>query len=572
MNRLSHPRTLIVVLVLPLLVVGLGMWALSGRVDRLDSVPAAVVNLDAGAEIEDADGEVQTVPFGRLLTGALTQPGTVEGQEIPETTGFDWQLTSMDDAEQGLEDGSYSAVVVIPEDFSAHLATIGTPEASQAILEVTTNDASGQINALVGTAVAEASASTVGGQMAEQYLDGLYLGFNDLQDGFSDSADGARELADGTSEVDEGTSDLADGTRTLAEGTDEAAEGARQFSGGVWSFADGTWQVAGGTRELADGLDDLATGAEDLADGATGLQQGMHGTDEQPGLLDGAEQLAAGVEGDGTSENPGLVAGADQLATGLEQFAGGVAQTGEAVSGDGTAENPGLAPTAQNVAAGTAELGQGAQQAADGLSGTDEQPGLAQAAEGVVAYSSSAEDIATGLDTILDGDGTAQNPGMSTLSGSMEESACALAERYPDDPQAQGLCEQAKGMTGYAAGVDDAAAGLDTVVGGDGTAQNPGLTAPAQGVGEGATAAVDGVQQLADGLNGTDQQPGLVQGTQAMVTYSEGIETAFTGDGTAENPGLTASAEQLATGARTSADGSGQLVTGVTGLRDGLVQ
>ena len=56
MTRLAHPRTLIVVLVLPLLVVGLGMWALSGRVDRLDAVPAAVVNLDEGAEVEDADG------------------------------------------------------------------------------------------------------------------------------------------------------------------------------------------------------------------------------------------------------------------------------------------------------------------------------------------------------------------------------------------------------------------------------------------------------------------------------------------------------------------------------------
>src|SRR5699024_4669289 len=166
MKSLSHPRTLIAVLVLPLLVVGLGMWALSGRVDRLDTVPAAVVNLDEGAEIENADGETQTVPFGRLLAGALTQPGTVEGEQTPSTTGFDWQLTSEDDAEQGLADGTYSAVVVIPEDFSEHLATIGTPEASQAILEVTTNDASGQINALVGTAVAEASASTVGGQMA----------------------------------------------------------------------------------------------------------------------------------------------------------------------------------------------------------------------------------------------------------------------------------------------------------------------------------------------------------------------------------------------------------------------
>src|SRR5699024_5885157 len=86
MNRLSHPRTLVVVLVLPLLVVGLGMWALSGRVDRLDTVPAAVVNLDEGAEIENADGEAQTVPFGRLLAGAPPTPGTAAKSRPPSPT------------------------------------------------------------------------------------------------------------------------------------------------------------------------------------------------------------------------------------------------------------------------------------------------------------------------------------------------------------------------------------------------------------------------------------------------------------------------------------------------------
>ncbi|MGO1684143.1 MAG: YhgE/Pip domain-containing protein, partial [Brachybacterium sp.] len=488
MNRFTHPRTLIVVLVLPLLVAALGMWALSGRVDRLDAVPAAVVNLDDGAEIENADGEIQTVPFGRMLAGALTQPGTVEGQDTPDTTGFDWQLTSEDDAEEGLQDGTYSAVVVIPEDFSQDLASIGTPEATQAILEVTTNDASGQINALVGTAVTEASASTTGGTMAKQYLDGLYLGFNELGNGFRDAADGAEELSEGTTALDDGTQELAQGSRDLAEGTKDAADGAEEFSGGVWTLADGTWQSADGTRTLADGLDELATGSEELAGGVLQLQDGLNGTDGQPGLLDGASLLAEGVEGDGTPENPGLEAGAAQLATGVEQFSDGVSQAGTAVSGDGTAENPGLVPTAQGIAQGTEELGQGAQQAADGLAGTPEQPGLAQGAEGVVTYSESAGEIAEGLDGLVDGAGTAEEPGMTALSGSMQESACALAERYPDDEQAQMLCGQAGGMTEYVAGVDGYASGLDTIVSGDGTAQNPGLTATAQGVGEGATA------------------------------------------------------------------------------------
>ena len=135
------------------------------------------------------------------------------------------------------------------------------------------------------------------------------------------------------------------------------------------------------------------------------LQDGLNGTEGQPGLLDGASQLAEGVEGDGTPENPGLEAGAAQLATGVEQFSDGVSQAGTAVSGDGTAENPGLVPTAQGIAQGTEELGQGAQQAADGLAGTPEQPGLAQGAEGVVTY-------AQGIDIAVNGEGTDQNPGM----------------------------------------------------------------------------------------------------------------------------------------------------------------
>lgn len=130
----APPRTLIVVLLLPLLVAAVGMWALSGRVDRIDEVPAAVVNLDEGTTME-VDGEEQMVPFGRLLAGGLTQPGTVEGQEAPEMTGFDWRLTDAEDARQGLRDGTYAAVVTIPADFSDKVGTLGTPDAVQAQLQ-----------------------------------------------------------------------------------------------------------------------------------------------------------------------------------------------------------------------------------------------------------------------------------------------------------------------------------------------------------------------------------------------------------------------------------------------------
>lgn len=49
MRLFRYPKALIVVVLLPLLIAGVGMWALKDRVDRLDDVPAAVVNLDEGA-------------------------------------------------------------------------------------------------------------------------------------------------------------------------------------------------------------------------------------------------------------------------------------------------------------------------------------------------------------------------------------------------------------------------------------------------------------------------------------------------------------------------------------------
>ena len=319
MTRLNHPRTLVVVLLLPLLVVGLGMWALSGRVDRLDAVPAAVVNLDEGAEMTDADGNTQTVPFGRLLAGALTQPGTVEELDAPETTGFDWQLTSQEDAEEGLRAGEYSAVVVIPADFSENLATLGTTEAVPAILEVVTNDATGQINALVGAAVAQASASTMGGMMTEQYLSGLLLGFNDIESGFSDAADGAEELSAGVDELDDGVQELADGTGDLADGAREAADGSTEFAGGIWALADGAGQAADGTEELAGGLVQVADGTDSAAQGSDELTTGLYS------LADGGDELTTGTST--------LATGVDGIATGAEDLAGGIGALQDGMNG-----------------------------------------------------------------------------------------------------------------------------------------------------------------------------------------------------------------------------------------------
>lgn len=276
------PKALLVVALLPLLVAGVGIWALKDRASGFENVPAAVVNLDEGTEME-VDGKTQTVPFGRLFAGALTQPGTVEregsdGSSVDlDSAGFDWQLTTQKDAESGLKDGSYAAVVVIPKDFSQNLGTMGTTDARQATVIVNTNDSSGMLDSMVGQAITQVVASEFNGTMAKQYLDGMYVGFNSLKDGFTKSADGAGELSDGAHELADGAKGLDDGAGKLATGIDELSGGVVSLDNGAGELANGVRGLDQGTTKLSDGASTLAGGTGALATG-TGELAGVHAT------------------------------------------------------------------------------------------------------------------------------------------------------------------------------------------------------------------------------------------------------------------------------------------------------
>ena len=111
MNRLRggravNWRTIIGLLLVPLTAAGVLLWGLWNPTERLDTVTAAVVNLDEPVKV---DG--QLVPLGRVLAAELID-GDAE-------TNFTWQLTDEDDAAAGLRDGRYSTVVTIPKNFSA---------------------------------------------------------------------------------------------------------------------------------------------------------------------------------------------------------------------------------------------------------------------------------------------------------------------------------------------------------------------------------------------------------------------------------------------------------------------
>ncbi len=371
------------VTVVPLLLAALYVWANIDPTGRLDEVRAAVVNEDELVEVTGPDGQEQPVAIGRELAGNLTR------DDSPDN--FDWVLTDAADAQQGLIDGEYQAVLTIPRTLSeAATSTSGDPQdAVQGRLQLQSNDAVNYVTGTIAQAIVEAATSALNAQVTETYLDNIYLSFSDIKTELGEAADGAAELAHGADELAGGTRELADGAAEASDGASRLANGLSRLESETSTLPRDTRRLAKGSRQVADGTAQLSAAMQQfgqapgsvpteadidrLADLLQELAKRCRSSLLQPQAecaeLEAAaartremKGLVAGVQGmqRGAAQARQLAKGADQVATGNEKLAKGmpplVAAIGQASSG------------ADQLAEGTRQLSVGADQAADGAS------------------------------------------------------------------------------------------------------------------------------------------------------------------------------------------------------------
>lgn len=552
---------LVAVALLPLAVVGLLLAALWNPAERLDTVRAAIVNLDEPVTV---DG--QLVPLGRQLAAGLVS-GTAPSTEPtlraapPSDTSYEWEITNAETARRGLEDGTYAAVVTIPRDFSAAATSFGGEnplEARKATIDVATPPGGRVADGVLARVVASAATSVMGSALTETYVDNVLVGFTTLSGQIGQAADGAGELADGATSASDGALQLWDGALQLADGVSSAADGASELSSGASQLASGARSASSGASQLASGARQAASGAAELSSGASGLADGAGQ------LATGAQELAAGV---GQSK-----AGAEELATGADQLAGslgsaaagtaaaadGVGQAGEQLGalGDGIGEYGTAITALAELLRARAEIG------CDGAT-----PPAPCAQEPL-----SLEFITASLDAIAEGSfDDPENPGLAGLAAAADAAAQGLTgvAGSPDDPPtgdvaslyalANGLALAAgdQGAAALAAGARDLADGLGRLAtGADQVASgSSGLQSGAGQLASGASALQGGVEQVADGASS------LSTGVGQLASGARGLASGA--DSLADGLGV------LASGAEDAAEGAGGLADGVSRLAGG---
>lgn len=454
--------TLIGVLLLPVVIGGILVASLYNPAERLDEIHAAIVNDDEPVTVND-----QLVPLGRQLTAGL-----VEGSDELDSN-LTWTISNPTDAADGLADGTYDAVVTIPENFSAAATSTQpgeTPE--KATIQVKTAPDALVVDDAITAQVTQAAAGLLGQQLSKVYLENVFLGFTTLGDKLGEAADGAATLADGAQQAADGAAQLPGGADQLASGAGQLSSGATSLAGGLDQIAAGIGGAAGGANDLASGLDQAAAGVQNQQ-----LRDAANSTASYAGQAAAQTQALALTLGNPDPADPGLAqqlgalaAQCDPTTAGAafcQQLGGIAAQLGAAAQDAGTAAtsagyaNGYAGPTASGIGTLMDQTSAGVASAADGARGLGDglgklQAGTVQSADGARQLASGASQLSDGGSQLATGaqslaDGVAQlATGTSSLADGLgtavdqipsytDSEASSLADVVSDPVTAQGV-------------------------------------------------------------------------------------------------------------------------------------
>ncbi|PZU40484.1 MAG: hypothetical protein DI573_03985 [Microbacterium sp.] len=449
--------TVIGVLLLPAVLGAILVTALYDPTERLDAMTAAIVNEDEPVTI---DG--QTTPLGRQLTAGL-----VEGSD-DVASNLNWVLSNADDAAAGLADGTYQAVVTIPENFSAAATSSGTSLSqvegasapSRAVIEVTTPPDALIVDDAITAQITQTAASVLGEQLSTLTLENVFVGFTTLGDQLGEAARGASDLADGAQQAADGAAELPGGVAALGEGATELASGAGQLAGGLATIADETRGAGDGAQQIADGANAGAAQIEaqglvpaQLLELATGTQTAATAAAQQSSALaQGLADLSATCVDEGGSEEfcaalGTQVASASEAARTMEGAATqasytavGLDQLAAALPGEIAGQFRALGSGVGELAGGLDQLAAGVDQSASGAAGL--QSGAAQLGAGLTELETGTATLATGVGELATGtaslaDGLAE--ASTALPSYSDSEAQTLAEVVSDPVEANGI-------------------------------------------------------------------------------------------------------------------------------------
>lgn len=257
---------------------------------NIDNLPVAIVNLDTGDK-------------GEEIIDSIKDSGKLKLIEVDAK-----------DAEEGLYNTDYYAIITIPDDFTDSMESASSTSKKHAMITYSPNQKSNYLaSQIINNVVLQVEKkldNTVNSNIVSNLSDSLESvpdNLNTISNGFSELNDGTNKLVDGSSSLKEGTNNLKNGTSSLAKGSTNLKSGSLEIVNGVSDLKSNYYLFNNGLKDLNDGvtklneatsqLDSINSSLVELGNGVSSLKNGSDQLLAINSYIDGTNQVLSTIEG-----------------------------------------------------------------------------------------------------------------------------------------------------------------------------------------------------------------------------------------------------------------------------------
>lgn len=207
---------------------------------NIDNLPVGIVNLDEGDKGEE------------LINS------------IKDSKKLKLDVVSENDANDGLYNGDYYAVINIPKDFTSSMESASSENKKHATITYSPNQKSNYLASQIINNVVNVVEKNLDNNINSNIVKGLEDTVTSVPNELDKISDGFSKLKDGTNELENGSNELVSGTKSLNDGTNDLEKGTKSLNDGALELVEGSKSLYNGADALKEGIDNALNGSKQI--------------------------------------------------------------------------------------------------------------------------------------------------------------------------------------------------------------------------------------------------------------------------------------------------------------------
>lgn len=195
---------------------------------NIDNIPVAIVNSDEGDK-------------GQKLIKSIKNSKKLKLNEV-----------SKEDAEDGLFEGKYYAMITIPESFSSDMESASEPKKHHATITYSPNQKANFLASQIINSVVNAVEKSLDNEVNSAIVEKLSDNIEEVPEKLDTISNGFSKLKEGTSKLNEGGISLRNGTDTLSYNYNKFNSGISELNNATTKLKDGADKISSGLKNAKD--------------------------------------------------------------------------------------------------------------------------------------------------------------------------------------------------------------------------------------------------------------------------------------------------------------------------------